>query len=91
MITRHAERKAALLTRADEFDAQGRGEVADELRQRAETLTWDKPLDISVPAIMMADRDPILMLAEPTKSVSRMTSANGIPASTSKRARRRRA
>jgi len=43
-VARQADRKAELLRKADELENEGLESVAAELRQRAETLSLDKPL-----------------------------------------------
>lgn len=44
LIARDAERKAVLLRRAAQYDNEGLHHVAGELRQRAEAISFHRPL-----------------------------------------------
>lgn len=50
-VARDAERKAALLRQAACYQNEGLAEVAHELRQRAEAISSQRPLDSILPAL----------------------------------------
>ena len=51
LLTRDAERKADLLRQANSYDQEGMHLIAESLRQRAESISLEKPLAASLPAV----------------------------------------
>lgn len=49
LIARDAERKAVLLRKASLYDSEGLHSIAKELRQRAEGITFHRPLSTLLP------------------------------------------
>lgn len=49
LISRDAERKAVLLRKAARYDDEGLHAVAQELRHRAEAISWQRPLASLLP------------------------------------------
>lgn len=50
LIARDAERKAVLLRKAMLYDSEGLHTIAKELRQRAEAITFHRPLSSLLPS-----------------------------------------
>ena len=50
-LAREAERKAELLRQAEDYRAQGLGDLADELQQRTAQMNWNQPLAGVLPAV----------------------------------------
>ena len=50
-LDRHAERKAELLQKAQEYEEQGFDDLAEEVRLQAMSLSAEKPLASMLPAI----------------------------------------
>ncbi|MCA9071413.1 MAG: hypothetical protein KDA84_20940 [Planctomycetaceae bacterium] len=64
-LGRHAERKAQLLRKAQEYEEQGFEDLAEELRSQVHELSITKPLSSVLPALTHLDGDPAQ--SEPAK------------------------
>lgn len=90
-VTRQAERKAALMRRADEFENEGLNAIAADLRRQAESFSERRPLQ-AVFAFLDAD-DPIekkrqgatLALTEERIRFARPQVATSVPVPNTKR------
>ena len=51
LLTRDAERKADLLRQANSYDHEGMHLIAENMRQRAQNISLEKPLEASLPAV----------------------------------------
>jgi len=63
LIAIHGERKAELLRHADSYESEGIQSVAQEMRQKAETLAPDQPLGSVLTAVANLQASP----AQPAK------------------------
>jgi hypothetical protein len=57
-LLQHAERKAELLRQADRYADEGLTSIADELRQQAEAIHLDRPLECVLPALSHLQNTP---------------------------------
>lgn len=58
LIIKHAERKAVLLRLASRYEAEGLPTVAAEVRQRAERISFTKPLASLFGSVVKAAEQP---------------------------------
>ena len=86
LIILGAERKAELLSRADQFEKAGRKIVAQELRRRAETLSSDELLGSVQVSIAHLQTGQAPLTNPPLPPVSEATAGQ---ASTSRRAKKK--
>jgi hypothetical protein len=85
---RHADRKALLLGKADEYAGQGLGELAEELRGRAEALSADGRIPATLTAAGELDQERAgAAPPEPARAANArrtLTAANGSGSETAK-------
>ena len=92
LAAREAERRAELHRRADRYDAEGLGGVAQQLRRRADTLLIERPLASTLPAaehLLGAKGQPDLpLLAAPAVHEAPAPASKAVaPARTKKKGR----
>jgi hypothetical protein len=65
LLLHHAERKADLLRRADQYDQEGLHGIATQLRQQADLLSMQRPLASVLPALTHLQTEPTPPPASP--------------------------
>jgi hypothetical protein len=86
---RDAQRKAELLRQAASYQDEGLGEVANELRRRAEALSDQRPLDSVLPALAQGQKVETWPAALPLEKPAEPMAAEPGPAATPRRPARR--
>jgi hypothetical protein len=84
LLLHHAERKAEMLRRADQYDQEGLHGIATHLRQQADLLSLQRPLASVLPALEHLASDspnpqPLPLLASLPSNASSDTSPKPLP------------